>query len=121
MGLNEPGEVEGVLEKLAEALTETVVRFGSLIELTNQVRDMHASGTTYWGILETADRPLISETLRDSVLSLQDLAHRLRGATAREALEEGVSIERIAEHYGVSRQRISILLQIPANPGRPLR
>src|SRR5664280_1536972 len=65
MGLNEPDEVEVVLEKLAEALAETVVRFGSLIELTNQVREMHASGTTYSEILETADRPLITEPLTD--------------------------------------------------------
>ena len=44
---------------------------------------------------------------------LTDAASRLRRAQARHLHREGLSTERIAELFGVTRQRISALLRLP--------
>jgi hypothetical protein len=43
---------------------------------------------------------------------LSDAASRLRRAQARRLYDEGLSTERIAELFGVTRQRISALLRV---------
>jgi hypothetical protein len=54
--------------------------------------------------------PLLSEMTSDHAASLSDAARRLRHAVADALRSEGMTMGRIGELFGVSRQRVSALL-----------
>ena len=57
------------------------------------------------------DRPLVVESISSVLASLTSAGHVFRREQARALNADGVSINRIAALFGVTRQRISALLR----------
>ena len=111
MGEGHSDDVLDTLEALAEGLQENITRLELALERTARIRELRRSGMTYSEIVEHSERPLIVEILTTNLLALQQLGHRLRGEEARALHAEGLSVNRIAELFGVSRQRVMALLR----------
>jgi DNA-directed RNA polymerase specialized sigma24 family protein len=76
-----------------------------------QIRRRRASGASYADIVSNNDGPLIVRLLTESSLALDSCGADVRRAEARALYAEGLTMEQIAEHFGVTRQRVSTLLQ----------
>jgi PAS domain S-box-containing protein len=69
------------------------------------------SGASYTEILQDREGPLVLELITAVLTALSETGSRLRRAEARAAYAEGLSMEKIGRIFGVSRQRVSSLLQ----------
>jgi DNA-directed RNA polymerase sigma subunit (sigma70/sigma32) len=67
----------------------------------------------YSQIVSEEERPLIVELLTDSVRELDRAGVQVRRHEARALHREGMTMDGIAELFGVSRQRVSALLREP--------
>jgi hypothetical protein len=109
-------EVLEAIEFVVQALTENLSRTAVALERAVQIREQRLAGRTYTEIYEHSDRPLLVEILTTNVLELHDVGHRLRTAQAWALRQEGLSTQRIAQLYGVSRQRVMALLKSATTP-----
>lgn len=66
-------------------------------------------------IVEAETRPLIPTLITENIEALQDVGAMLRRAEAAALRAHGYTMERIADLFGVTRQRIYFLLQ--SHPG----
>jgi hypothetical protein len=76
-----------------------------------QLRGQRRSGRSWAEIVSTESRPLIVERISYALESLTTAGGRWRREQACALLAEGVSINRIAALFGVTRQRISTLVR----------
>jgi len=76
-----------------------------------QIRRRRSSGASYTEIVSTNDGPLIVQLLTESSIALDTAGSDVRRAEARALYDEGLTMEQIAQHFGVTRQRVSTLLQ----------
>jgi DICT domain-containing protein len=104
-------EVLDALNDVVRALSENSDRVAQALERARLVRAQRAGGKRYSEILEHAERPLLVELLSTNLTELQRVGHRLRSVEARALHNEGFTMDRIAELFGVSRQRVSALLR----------
>lgn len=101
------------LSELIEILSANETRIEQILERARYLRTLREAGLDWSKIVEGEQRPLIVELLTANVEGLHEASSRFRRAQARALHSEGMPIERIAEHFGVSRQRISALLKAP--------
>ncbi len=87
-------------------------------ERTQQIRDRIAmmraqrrSGLSYREITPSEARPLIVELVTASLAALDTASAQLRRSKAQELHREGVTMDAIADLFGVTRQRVSALLR----------
>jgi hypothetical protein len=104
-------EVLAALCEVLDALADNERRTQQLLDKSHILRAQRAEGRSWAEIVQSGDRPLVVELLSDSLQSLTDAGARFRRAQARALYVDGVTMERIAELFGVSRQRVSHLLQ----------
>lgn len=114
MSVDRAGGEDPVLEALDELLVvarQNMAGWLAVMERVEQVRGLRLSGLRY------ADMPTgdVGNSVMNVVATNQERltlagAH-LRRASARQLLDEGMSIADIARAWGVSRQRVSNLLQ----------
>jgi hypothetical protein len=109
-------EVLEAIEFVVQALTENLSRTAVALERAVQIREQRLAGRTYTEIYEHSEHPLLVEILTTNVLELHDVGHRLRTVQASALRQEGLSTQRIAQLYGVSRQRIMALLKSSTAP-----
>ena len=76
-----------------------------------QLRRLRSQGAPYAEIVSTGDGPLIVQLLTDSSAALDISGARVRRAEARALYAEGLTMDQIAERFGVTRQRVSALLR----------
>ena len=76
-----------------------------------QLRRLRARGASYAEIVSITDGPLIVQLLTESSKALDTSGANVRRAEARALYAEGLTMEHIAEQFGVTRQRVSILLK----------
>jgi transcriptional regulator with XRE-family HTH domain len=76
-----------------------------------QLRRLRSRGASYAEIVSSRDGPLIVQLLTESSKSLDTSGANVRRAEAHALYEEGLTMEQIAERFGVTRQRVSILLR----------
>ena len=110
----EPTDRDEVLEEIdlvVQVLTETLSRTEVALQRAAEIREQRLAGRSYTDIYEHSERPLLIEILTTNVLELSDVGHRFRTRQASALRREGLSTQRIAQLYGVSRQRIMALLQ----------
>jgi len=62
------------------------------------------------------DSPLIAELLTETIARFEAAGTRFRQAEARALHQEGMTMEAIADLFGLTRQRISALLRPAPNP-----
>ena len=76
-----------------------------------QLRRLRANGTSYAEIVATRDGPLLVQLLTESSKALDTSGASVRRAEARALYAEGLTMDQIAEGFGVTRQRVSTLLR----------
>lgn len=104
-------EVLTTLEDLLLSLERVEGRFRAVRDRAGFLRGERARGHDYLTIAQREERPLIVELLTEAISELHDASGRFRRAEARALHREGVTMDRIAEVFGVTRQRISSLLR----------
>jgi Sigma-70, region 4 len=80
-------------------------------ERMGRIRGARAKGSQYSESVSDEDGPLIVQLLTESSRALDSCGANVRRAEAQALYDEGMTMERIAEHFGVTRQRVSALLR----------
>jgi hypothetical protein len=99
------------LDGLVTTLRETIDHAESAVRRADLIRGQRASGMTASQIIEHNQGPLLPETITRMLRGLLEAGSRLRRQEARALHDDGLSMEAIAQLFGVSRQRVSALLQ----------
>ena len=76
-----------------------------------QLRRLRSQGAPYAEIVSVSDAPLIVQLLTESSAALDISGASVRRAEARALYAEGLTMDQIAERFGVTRQRVSALLR----------
>jgi hypothetical protein len=103
-------------DALVRTLAETCRQTETLADRAAQTRDRIATGVVLSEFVEAEPRPLIITTMTELLDSLSDAAAEVRRAEAHQLRAEGLSHERIAQLFGVTRQRVAALLSPPPAP-----
>lgn len=111
-------EVLTALDSLIADLEKNVEASEVAIESARVTQALRRQGLTYSDIVDETGRPLVVELITQNMARLQTSGAALRQAHAAVLHEEGLTMERIAELFGVTRQRISTLLQRDGDRGR---
>ena len=72
---------------------------------------MRAKGASLAEIVAVRDGPLIVQLFTESSAALDTSGASVRRAEARALYAEGLTMDEIAERFGVTRQRVSDLLR----------
>ena len=99
------------LTALDEALADNQQRVKLIKKRIAQLRRLRANGASYTDIVSSRDGPLLVQLLTESSAALDTSGANVRRAEARALYAEGLTMDQIAEHFGVSRQRVSALLR----------
>jgi DNA-directed RNA polymerase specialized sigma24 family protein len=76
-----------------------------------KLRRLRSRGAPYAEIVSSKDGPLIVQLLTESTTALDTCGANVRRAEAHALYAEGLTMEQIAERFGVTRQRVSTLLR----------
>jgi hypothetical protein len=106
-----PDEAMDALEELITELQGCIDGLDQALRRAEQLRGQRRSGQSWAEIVSTESRPLIVERISYALDSLTTAGGRWRREQACALLAEGVSINRIAALFGVTRQRISTLVR----------
>ncbi len=96
---------------LEKALDENSKRAELMKTRIAEIRRQREAGRTYRQIVDTEDAPLVVRLLTESSRALDETGARVRRTEALALHEEGMTMEQIADKFGVSRQRVSGLLR----------
>ena len=99
------------LTALEDGLDDQRKRAGLIKKRIAQIRRRRAMGASYTEIVSSKDSPLIVQLLTESSIALDTWGADVRRAEARALYDEGLTMEQIAEQFGVTRQRVSALLR----------
>jgi DNA-directed RNA polymerase sigma subunit (sigma70/sigma32) len=80
-----------------------------------QLRRLRSRGAPYAEIVSGKKEPLIVQLLTESSTALDTCGANVRRAEAHALYAEGLTMEQIAERFGVTRQRVSALLRKAPN------
>lgn len=109
------GELAVELRKAAEALQAAAGRAEALCA-------RRSAGQPWAVVMDQEASPLLTESVLGTIEAVTLAAGRWRRTNARALHAEGLTMDRIADLYGVSRQRVSALLQsgppAPSGTGR---
>lgn len=100
--------------ELQAAASENVTRSQSIMRRIGRLDAALASGRALSEIVREVDaagEPLVVELVTSNIDTLQRLGSRFRAAQAHALRAEGMTIQTIANLFGVTRQRISALLR----------
>ena len=81
-----------------------------------QIRRGRANGASYTELVSNNDNPLIVQLITESSSALDSCGSDVRRAEARALYAEGLTMDQIAERFGVTRQRVSTLLRRKHKP-----
>jgi DNA-directed RNA polymerase specialized sigma24 family protein len=76
-----------------------------------QLRRLRSQGAPYAEIVSVNDGPLIVQLVTQSSTALDVSGASVRRAEARALYAEGLTMDQIAERFGVTRQRVTALLR----------
>jgi hypothetical protein len=99
------------LADLREALDANAERTKLMKKRIADIERQRAAGRSYREIVESEDAPLIVSLLTESDRAIGDCGARVRRTEALVLHEEGMTMDRIAAKFGVTRQRVSGLLR----------
>jgi hypothetical protein len=104
-------ELLEALEELLVVLRESTKRNQLAIRQGEVIRKLHQGGQTYGEIFVRDERSLIRQVTRDTVDQLVQASAKLRWAEVKALHDEGLTMDKIADLFGLTRQRISSLLR----------
>ena len=99
------------LDLLRDQLETTIRDLRSAADRVDELRHMRATGESWRDIVARADRPLVVESVTSALTGLGAVGGLFRRQQALALRREGVSINRIGQLFGVSRQRASVLVK----------
>jgi DNA-binding transcriptional ArsR family regulator len=99
------------LTALERTLADNEERTALIRKRIAQLRRLRAQGARYAEIVEVSYEPLIVQLLTESSSALDVSGASVRRAEARALYDEGLTMDQIAERFGVTRQRVSALLR----------
>ena len=99
------------LDELEAALQDNIERAISVLRRARFIREQRLGGLRYREIVPEEARPLIVELVRHNLEALLAAGGQFRKAEAKALHAEGMSMERIGEQFGVTRQRVAALLK----------
>ncbi len=108
---------EAALNHLLTVLDQLSAERRGISRRAARIRRHLQAGRSLADIVGQEDQPLIVRTMRDATASLVDAFSRMQRAEALALHNEGMSMERIASLFGISRQRVAHLLRGPARTG----
>jgi Helix-turn-helix domain len=109
--LNEDDAVLVALTALVDLLAANERRSADMRERVEEIRRLRAAGLGYGEIVAQEEPPLIVGLLTESAQALDAVGARVRRTEAAALYAEGLTMDEIARHFGVTRQRISALLR----------
>jgi DNA-directed RNA polymerase specialized sigma24 family protein len=104
-------DVLEALDVLLAVLRDSTQRNQGATRRGQTIRRLRNGGRSYREILGRDERALILQVTRENVDGLLQASSRLRRAEAKALYAEGMTMEEIAEVFGVTRQRVSVLLR----------
>ena len=99
------------LTALEATLADNQERTRLIKKRITQLRRLRANGASYAEIVATRNGPLLVQLLTESSRALDTSGASVRRAEARALYAEGLTMDQIAEGFGVTRQRVSALLR----------
>jgi DNA-binding CsgD family transcriptional regulator len=99
------------LQDLDRVLDVNLERLGLIKRRIAEIQRQRSQGLSYKEIVEAAPPPLLVQLITESKQTLDGLGARVRRTEALVLHEEGMTMEEIAERFGVTRQRVSALLR----------
>jgi hypothetical protein len=99
------------LTALEEVLADNDRRTKLIKRRMARIRRARARGVRYADSVSNEDGPLIVQLLTESSTALDTCGAQVRRAEAQALYDEGMTMEQIARHFGVTRQRVSALLR----------
>jgi hypothetical protein len=104
-------QFEQALQDLDRVLDVNFERLGLIKRRIAEIQRQRSDGLSYTEIVEAAPPPLLVQLVTESKKTLDGLGARVRRAEALALHKEGMTMEGIAERFGVTRQRVSALLR----------
>ena len=101
------------MAQLCATARQMIANAEQILERAAFIQGERAAGVPYREIVPAEPRPLIVELISATLSELADAGSRWRRAEARALHDEGLSMEVIAQLFGVTRQRVSSLLKAP--------
>jgi Sigma-70, region 4 len=98
------------LTALEEVIAENDRRAKLIKKRMARIRRARAGGLPYSESVAGEDGPLIVQLITESSKALDSCGSSVRHAEAQALHNEGMTMDQIAEHFGVTRQRVSALL-----------
>jgi DNA-directed RNA polymerase specialized sigma24 family protein len=98
------------LRQLDRVLDLTHERIDLIQERIAEIECQRSDGMSYTEIVEAAAPPLFVQLITEIRDSLDGSGARARRSEALALHEEGMTMQEIAERFGVTRQRVSALL-----------
>lgn len=108
---NTPDPVIEALDELVYALERNIEANRTAMEQARTIKDLREQGLDYREIADETGSPLVVQLVTENLDRLRIYGARLRQAQATALHAEGMTMEEIAELFGVTRQRISALLK----------
>jgi len=99
------------LEHVSAALAASEGRARQIVERSNDLARQRAAGQSWRDIAESESNPRTADLLRDSMEAILRANSRYRRALVKELYGDGVTMQRIAELLGITRQRVAVLLK----------
>jgi hypothetical protein len=105
------------IDGLLAAARENIVAWVGVMERAEQIREQRRSGVPYTEMQISSTTPPIIDAVSRNQERLGAAAAALRRALAHALNAEGMSHADIARAFGVSRQRVGMLLRNEPEPG----
>ena len=102
---------EKALKDLERALDANARRMDQIKRRIAEIRRQRSAGRSYREIVETTKGDLSVRLITETTEALEEVGARVRRTEALALYREGMTMEEIAEKFGVTRQRISALLR----------
>jgi hypothetical protein len=99
------------LTTLEHTLADNQKRATQIKKRIAQLRRLRARGASYAELVSIREGPLIVQLLTESSKALDTSGANVRRAEAYALYAEGLTMEQIADRFGVTRQRVSTLLK----------
>ena len=112
-------DVLEALTALEQVLADNARRASLIKKRIAQLRRSRAKDLPYAELVGREQGPLIVRLLTESSAALDTAGANVRRAEAEALYAEGLTMEQIAESFGVTRQRVSALLNKGPKGQRP--
>jgi hypothetical protein len=99
------------LRELDRALQSSIMELTAARARVESVLAARETGRSWREIVHQEERPLVVESVTSVLDQLSAVGSRFRRAQAKALHHEGLSMERVATLFGVTRQRVSALLR----------